>query len=105
LIVASGTPLRLLDYLLRDIKTHFVRIFSSISHYRQVKTPDFYLKICEEMRIEPRQVIHVGDSWQFDFVNAQQAGMNALYVDRSGRDDQDSVADLTGLKDLLVTSQ
>jgi len=104
LIVASGTPLKLLDYLLRDIKRYFVRIFSSISDYRQVKTPDFYLKLCEEMSVEPSQVIHVGDSWQFDFLNATQAGMNALYVDRSGADHRDSLGDLTTLKDFLTAS-
>ncbi len=104
LVVASGTPLKLLDYLLRDIKPYFVRVFSSISHYRQVKTPDFYLKICGEMGVEPCQVIHVGDSWQFDFLNASQAGINALYLDRSGRNHQDSLGDLAGLKDLLTTS-
>ena len=104
LVVASGTPLKLLDYLLRGIKPYFVRVFSSISHYRQVKTPDFYLKICGEMGVEPYRVIHVGDSWQFDFLNASQAGINALYVDRSGANHQDSLGDLTRLKDLLVTS-
>jgi len=104
LVVASGTPLKLLDYLLRDIKPYFVRIFSSISHYRQVKTPGFYLKICEEMAVEPGQVIHVGDSWQFDFLNASQAGINALYIDRSGANHKDSLGDLTALKDLLVSS-
>jgi HAD superfamily hydrolase (TIGR01549 family) len=102
LVVASGTPLKLLDYLLRDISSYFVRIFSSVSHYRQVKTPDFYLKICEEMGVEPSQVIHVGDNWQFDFLNASQAGINALYVDRSGGNHQDSLDDLTHLRDLLV---
>ncbi|MFC1927331.1 HAD family hydrolase [Chloroflexota bacterium] len=104
LIVASGTPLKLLDYLLRDIKPYFVRIFSSISNYRQVKTPDFYYKLCEEMSVKPGQVIHVGDSWQFDFVNARQAGMNALYVDRSGANREDSLGDLTRLKDFLTAS-
>jgi HAD superfamily hydrolase (TIGR01549 family) len=104
LVVASGTPLKLLNYLLRDIKPYFVRIFSSISHYRKVKTPDFYLKICEEMAVEPSQVIHVGDSWQFDFLNASQAGINALYIDRSGQNHQDSLVDLTGLKDFLMPS-
>jgi FMN phosphatase YigB (HAD superfamily) len=69
-----------------------------------VKTPDFYLKICEEMSVAPGQVIHVGDSWQFDFLNAQQAGINARYVDRSGGDHQDALADLTRLKDLLLAS-
>ena len=104
LIVASGTPSKLLDCLLRDIKPYFVRIFSSTSHYRQVKNPDFYLKICEEMSVKPGQVIHVGDSWQFDFLNARQVGIHALYIDRSGENHQDSLGDLTGLKDFLIPS-
>lgn len=101
LIVASGTPLELLHCLLRDIKPYFVRIFSSISHYRQVKSPKFYLKICEEMGVKPSQVIHVGDNWQFDLLNARQAGINALYLDRLGRNHEESLSDLTQLKDLL----
>jgi len=102
LIVASGTPLELLHCLLRDIKPYFVRIFSSVSHYRQLKSPDFYLKLCEEMGVKPNQVIHVGDNWQFDFLNAQQAGVNAFYIDRSGRNHQESLSDLTQLKRLLI---
>jgi len=102
LIVASGTPLELLNCLLRDIKPYFVRIFSSVSHYRQLKNPDFYTKICEEMSVKPSRVIHVGDSWQFDFLNARQTGINALYLDRSGRDHQESLSDLSQLKQLLT---
>jgi len=104
LIVASGTPLELLHCLLQDIKPYFVRIFSSISHYRQLKSPDFYHKICEEMGVTPSQIIHVGDNWQFDFLNARQAGVNAFYLDRSGRDHQESLSDLTQLKQLLPPS-
>lgn len=101
LIVASGTPLELLHCLLRDIKPYFVRIFSSVSHYKQLKSPDFYLRICEEMGVKPSRVIHVGDNWQFDFLNARQAGINAIYLDRSGRDHQQSLSDLSQLKQLL----
>jgi putative hydrolase of the HAD superfamily len=101
LIIASGTPLELLHCLLREIKPYFVRIFSSISHYRQVKSPDFYLRICEEMSVKPSQVIHVGDNWQFDLINARQAGINAFYIDRSGRNHQESLSDLTQLKHFL----
>ena len=104
LIVASGTPLELLLCLLRDIKPHFVRVFSSISHYGQVKNPDFYLRICEEMGVKPSQVIHVGDNWQFDFLSARQAGLNALHLDRSGENHQESLSDLTQLKHLLMPS-
>jgi len=104
LIVASGTPLELLHCLLRDIKPYFVRVFSSISHYRQVKSPDFYLNICEEMGVKPGQVIHVGDNWQFDFLNPRQTGINAFHIDRSGKNHQDSLGDLTQLKRLLMPS-
>jgi HAD superfamily hydrolase (TIGR01549 family) len=104
LIVASGTPLELLHCLLRDIKPYFVRIFSSVSHYRQLKNPDFYIRICEEMGVKPSRVIHVGDNWQFDFLNARQAGINALYLDRSRRDHQESLNDLNQLKQLLIPS-
>ena len=102
LIVASGTPRELLYFLLQDVEPYFARIFSSVSHYRQLKSPEFYLKICEEMGVEPSQIIHVGDNWQFDFLNARQAGMNALYLDRSGRNHQESLGDLTELKHLLI---
>jgi FMN phosphatase YigB (HAD superfamily) len=101
LIVASGTPLELLHCLLRDIKPYFVRIFSSVSHYRQLKNPDFYIGVCEEMSVKPSRVIHVGDNWQFDFLYARQAGINALYLDRSGRNHQESLSDLNQLKQLL----
>jgi putative hydrolase of the HAD superfamily len=101
LIIASGTPLELLHCLLRDIEPYFVRIFSSISHYRQLKSPDFYIRICEEMGVKPSQVIHVGDNWQFDFLNARQAGINAFYIDRSGRNHQESLSDLAQLKHFL----
>ena len=105
LVVASGTPLELLNLLLQDIKSYFAHVFSSISHYRQLKSPDFYLGICEELGIKPSQVIHVGDNWQFDFLNSQQAGLCALYLNRSGRNHREYLSDLTQLKDLLLPSK
>jgi len=103
LIVASGTPLELLHYLLRDIEPYFSHVFSSTSHYRQLKTPDFYRGICKDMDIQPRQVVHIGDNWQFDFINPNQVGINALYLDRSGTNHKESLTNLTQLKQHLST--
>jgi len=103
LIIASGTPRELLYFLLQDIESYFVRIFSSVSHYRQLKSPDFYLRICEEMDITPSRIIHVGDNWQFDFLNSQQAGIHAFHIDRSGDNHQESLSDLAQLKQLLLS--
>jgi HAD superfamily hydrolase (TIGR01549 family) len=101
LIVASGTPLKLLHCLLRDIEHYFVRIFSSISHYGQVKSADFYLKVCAEMAVEPSRVVHVGDNWEFDFLSAKQAGLNAFHIDRSGGNHHESLSNLAQVKDVL----
>jgi len=101
LIIASGTPLELLHYLLRDVEPYFAHVFSSISHYRQLKTPDFYLQVCGEMNVKPGQVVHVGDNWQFDFLNPKQVGIHAFHIDRVGGNHQESLADLTQLKHLL----
>jgi len=101
LIVASGTPLELLNPLLKDIKSYFTQVFSSTSHYRQLKTPEFYLAMCNATGIEPGQVVHVGDSWQFDFLNSKQVGIHAFHLDRSGSNDA-SLHDLTQLEFLLL---
>jgi len=103
LIVASGTPLELLHYLLQDIEPCFAHIFSSTSHYKQLKTPDFYLGMCRAMDFKPSQVVHIGDNWQFDFLNPKQVGINAFYLDRAGNNHQESISNLTELKSYLLT--
>ncbi len=103
LIIASGSSGDFLHYLLRDIQPYFARIFSSISDYQQLKTTDFYLKICRELNVQPGQVVHIGDNWQFDFVNARKTGIHGLYLDRSGKTNhRDSMADLIPLKKYLL---
>jgi putative hydrolase of the HAD superfamily len=105
LIIASGTPQELLHYLLRDIRHYFTRVFSSLSHYHQLKSPEFYLEICQEMNVQPSQVVHVGDNWQFDFLNSRQAGINAFHLDRLRGNHQESLSDLTQFKHLLLSQQ
>ncbi len=82
LIVASGSAREFLPYLLADIEGYFVRMFSSISDHGQLKTRAFYQKVCQEMGILPHEMTHIGDSWQFDFLAAREAGIEALHLDR-----------------------
>ncbi|MFU8796820.1 MAG: HAD family hydrolase, partial [Dehalococcoidia bacterium] len=102
LIVASCTPHDFLRFLLADIEHRFMRVFSSVSDYRQLKSPDFYRNICEEMGVKPDRAVHVGDNWQLDFVNSREAGLHALYLDRSGDTDHNSITDLTQLEPYLL---
>jgi HAD superfamily hydrolase (TIGR01549 family) len=100
LVVASGSTRDFLRHLLQDIEPYFSDIYSSITDYRQLKTPEFYSKICQEMRVEPKQVVHIGDNWQFDFIAPSEIGIKAFYLDRK-RQTQNSMADLLQLKAYL----
>lgn len=99
LVASSATATEFLDYLLEGIDSYFTRVFSSISDYAQPKNPEFYLTVCREMDVYPEEVVHVGDSWEFDVQAATGAGLRALYVDRVGNSGyRDAMTSLDELK-------
>lgn len=99
LVVASASTRDFLRHLLQNIEPYFARIFSSLTDYKQLKTSDFYLSMCQAMGVKPSQVVHVGDNWQFDFVAPGEAGIQAFYLDRKRQtDDRRSLASLLQLK-------
>ena len=103
LVVASGSTRDFLNHLLRDIEPYFARIFSSLTDYKQLKTPEFYLKMCQAMGVRPEQVVHVGDNLQFDFVAPNEIGIKAFYLDRKQQNDgRNSLASLIQLKTYLA---
>jgi putative hydrolase of the HAD superfamily len=91
LIVISSSTKEFLDVLLDQIRGHFFDVFSSISDYRMIKSPDFYAKICQAMGIRPQEIVHVGDNWHFDLVIPRSVGMPAFYLDREGGGEGDEV--------------
>lgn len=104
LVVASGSAREFLQHLLKDIEPYFDRVFSSISDYKQLKTKAFYSGICQELRVSPNQIIHVGDNRQFDYDNPQQVGIKAFHLDRNGKDNcRESVTDLRQLQSRLLS--
>ena len=82
LIVATGTAREFLPYLLDGLDGQFVGIFSSISDYGILKSPQFYVQLCLEMGVKPHEIIHVGDSLRFDYIAAADAGVKAFHLDR-----------------------
>jgi putative hydrolase of the HAD superfamily len=103
LTVASGSPREFLVHLLKDIEQHFTKVFSSVSDYKKLKTPDFYREMCNMLQMNPKQVIHVGDNWQFDFLAPSEVGIQAYYLDRTGKDNKPNIlSSLAELKDFLM---
>ena len=102
LIVATGTVRAFLPYLLDGLENYFVRIFSSISDYGQLKSLKFYAQVCQEMGIEPSEMVHVGDSLRFDFMAAKEAGIKVFHLKRNQESGNgDSLKSLTELETRL----
>jgi len=82
LIVVSSSTREFLPYLLAGIEKYFAKIFSSVSDYGQVKTPELYLEVCRQIGIFPEEMAHIGDIWELDFLAANEAGIKAFHLDR-----------------------
>ncbi len=85
LVVSSGMPDDFIEIKLRknDIKRFFKRTFSSISQFELVrKDESFYTRVCQELEIEPGQLIHIGDHYQADYLAPIECGALAFYLDR-----------------------
>ncbi len=101
LVVASSTPFEFLRPLLRDVEGWIERYFSATSSLGRVKDEEFFRWMCRELCAKPAEVLHVGDSWDHDYLSSSAAGIRALYLDRSGAGNNclHSLLDLAALLD------
>lgn len=85
------------------LRRFFECIFSATSDFKLVKkTTEFYKKIGEILGVKPDEILHVGDHREFDYLVPRSIGINAYYLDRSGRHSGDYViSDLRMLKKIL----
>jgi 2-haloalkanoic acid dehalogenase type II len=67
--------------------------------------PRIFELACESMRLQPHDVLHIGDDWAMDVVGARSAGLHAAWVDRHERSLPDAsvvrVSNLLALCDML----
>ena len=65
----------------------FDRIFSSSSHFGYgYKSKEVYISVLKELGIGAGDIVHVGDSYVFDFlVPRRWVGIDAFYLDRKGK--------------------
>jgi HAD superfamily hydrolase (TIGR01549 family) len=102
LVICSGTPRTALQYLVQDIAHYFYRIFSSVTDFNRLKVPGFYRDVCAELGASPDEIVHIGDNWQYDCLNAQEAGLMSFHISHAPEyRRENSLKDLLELKDRL----
>lgn len=104
LIVISNSAREFLELLMETKEVYFKAIFSAISDFEKLKSADLYLEICRMLDVAPEEMVHVGDSWQFDFDIPRNVGVRAIHLDRQGqRRGDDVVSNLTELGSKLLS--
>ena len=83
LIITTAMPREFLAPKMINLQKYFKFNFSAISDFKELKNSEIYLKICQILNVSPTRVLHIGDHWEFDYIEASKAGLNAIFLDRS----------------------
>lgn len=69
------------------LRRYFSRLFSATSDYQKVKkTVHFYEQVCQVLNLDPHEMIHVGDHFEYDYLVPLSIGIRAFYLDRRGKE-------------------
>jgi len=89
LIIISNAKREFIDIQIEEtkIKDYFSHAFSSISDFEIVKKkPKVYKEICDKLKIKTNEIVHIGDSKEFDFESPQKIGIKSYYINREKTD-------------------
>ena len=103
LVVSSNTIREFLEVQVEEVGDYFTHVFSAPSDYQSVKKDQsFYRRKIEVLRIEPHEMIHVGDHYTYDYLAATSIGIEAYHLDRTGNAmGEDALGSLTELTERL----
>lgn len=84
MVVVTAMPRDFLSVKMRKLNGSFDRVFSTVTDFKSVKTPEVYSRVCRKLGLSGTEVLHVGDLWEADYLAPKASGMHALCIDRSG---------------------
>ncbi len=101
LIVTSNAPRVFLEYALREIEDRFLKIYSCVTDFGEVKKHSgVYEEVANRVEVKTERMVHVGDHWRFDYQVPRELGITTFYIDRDGaRSDEDENV-LTDLREI-----
>jgi len=82
IISITSMPWEFMNIKLKRIKKYFQENFSTLSEYKELKNKDAFFQISRKLRVNPEQILHIGDHEKQDFFAAREAGWKALLIDR-----------------------
>ena len=63
--------------------------------------PDVFKYALHKLNVQPKETIFVGNDVEVDYKGAENAGLHALLIDRTGKQKQSDLRTITNLKEIL----
>lgn len=78
-IIISTTTDLFIKYELGENIGLFKKTYSCIDYFNcGGKTKDIFLRVAEELKVKPSEILHIGDSVEMDIENAKKAGVMTI---------------------------
>ena len=100
MVVITLMPREFLDVKLKKLNGYFSRTFSTTSDFKSQKTTGVYIEICRLLCISENELLHIGDSWEKDYIAPKKAGIKTLYLDRTGNSESLAVEEKDTIRTL-----
>lgn len=106
LIIISHADRKFLDLKLESnhLGDYFDRTYSTPNDFHEYKkNKEIFLKVCKDLSIDPKEMIHIGDSPEYDFKVPTSAGIKSFVIDRIGTEKKDNVVrDMYEFRDKIL---
>ena len=106
LVMVTNAEKKILDLKLKvdGVDQFFSDIFSAPSDFSKLKKDEsVYSEIIKRLGIEPDEMVHVGDSWESDYLVPKKVGISSFFLDREGiRQGENVVHSLVEFKEKLL---
>ena len=99
MVVITLMPREFLEVKMKKLDGLFSTSFSTISDFNGLKTSDVYREVCSRLNVEADEIVHIGDSWEMDYIEPGKAGIKSFYIDREGKRKGDGV--IRSLEELI----
>ena len=86
LVIITSSTRKFLELKIKvdGIENFFSKIFSTPDDFKKrTKDPEVYSEVLRSLKLKPEELIHIGDSYEADYLSPRKVGITAFFLDRS----------------------
>ena len=93
-IIITCMPRIFLKEKIHTFDSHFDNVFSTISDFKKVKSPEIYRHVAKLIKTSPSDILHIGDHHTLDYEFSLEAGYQSLLIERENKTKDFSISTL-----------